>query len=66
MKTKKRKLKIWVKMILFIGFIIGLSFILALIIDKALTDFDKRGAECDQAYGHTCSPYEIRQFSLGK
>lgn len=66
MKTKKRKLKTWAKNILFIGFIIDLSFILALIIDKALTDFDKRGAECDQAYGHTCSPYEIRQFSLGK
>lgn len=66
MKIKKRKLKTWVKIILSVEFIIGLSFIFALIIDKALTDFDKRGAECDQAYGHTCSPYEIRQFSLGK
>lgn len=66
MKTKKRRLKRWVRITLVILFIIISSFILALLIDKTLTDYDKLGAECDQAYGHTCSYYEVRQFSLGK
>jgi len=64
MKTKKRRLKRWVRITLVILFII--IWLLALFIDKTLTNYDKMAAECDEAYGHTCSYYEVRQFSLGK
>lgn len=66
MKTKKRRLKRWVRVTLIILFIIISSFILASLIDKNLTDYDKMAAGCDEEYGHTCSYYEVRQFSLGK
>ncbi len=66
MKKNKRKLKTWVNLVITILFIIIASWLLALFIDKTLTNYDKMAAECDEAYGHTCSYYEVRQFSLGK
>ena len=59
---KKRKLKKWVKVTLFILFIT----IITLIIMKGVNDFKKLANDCDKSKGYICTYYEIRQHSLSK
>ena len=63
---KKRKLKTWVRVTLTILLTIIIGLILGLIIKKGVDDFEELARQCDQDRGHTCSYYDIRQYSLGK
>lgn len=52
----------WVKVVLL--FILVEGFLL--MVYKAYNNYESIAEQCDQAKGHTCSHYEIRQYSLGK
>lgn len=66
MKRTKRRLKKWVKVVLYILLTISIGLILGFVLKKGLNDFEELARQCDQDRGYTCSYYDVRQYSLGK
>ena len=63
---KKRKLKNWLKITLFMISIILLTFIFVMILIKGDDEFNDMAKECDNAYGRTCTYYEVKQYFRNK
>lgn len=63
---KRRKLKPWVKITINIFLLIIISFIFSFVLMKGEENFEDLAKQCDNAQGHTCSYYEVRQYSLNK
>lgn len=55
---KKRKLKRWVKVVLFVICILALYKI-------GITSFEKTARECDEYYGYTCDLNLVDKFGKG-
>ena len=58
---KKRKLRTWVKVVLFILFV----GVMCLLLLKGCKRYDNIAEECDNYYGYTCSHYMVDQYSKG-
>lgn len=63
---KKRKLRKWVNVTLFVVLIIIISLLLILMSQNGNTQFNQSANECDDFYGRTCTYYEVRQFSINQ
>lgn len=58
---KRRKLRTWVKVVLFILFV-GAMYLLLL---KGCERYNNIAVECDNYYGYTCSHYMVDQYGKG-
>lgn len=61
---KKRRLKKWVKEVLYSLLAVGCIIALGLIIAKGLADYEKDAKRCDEARGYICTHYDVRQFLI--
>ena len=58
---RRRKLRTWVKVVLFILFV-GAMYLLLL---KGCERYNNIAEECDSYYGYTCSHYMVDQYGKG-
>lgn len=65
LKRIKRKKRIESILSVFVGLFIVFATIVILL-GLSNNNSNNLESECDNAKGHTCSYYELRQFSLGK
>lgn len=61
---KKRRLKKWIKVVLYIISALLVGGLFYLIISVGSNDINKMYEECDNEKGYTCSYYEARLYSI--
>lgn len=64
MVKKRRRLKPWVKVSLFILAMLAVTFTSYKFIEYVADDYNNFYKQCDEAKGHTCSYYEARQYAI--
>lgn len=64
MKKKRRRLKKWVKELLYSLLAIGCLIILGIVFAKSMNDFEEKAKRCDEARGYTCTYYDVRQYLI--